>query len=200
MLILIGMQRHSDLAENIKKNVLGISNENTERIANDIENNIFLEIKPQLEEMQKNITDLTQETDETLSKEKVLNDIENPVETKPIVPIKVNPAGQNPILDAQHNLPEGEKKVMISSAAVPSRGPMLNNFKSNFGTNAIPSVAPVIPATPVKPVVPVTPVNLVTPVTPPSTNSGPIIRTSSNRYAPPAPKKYGTDPYREPAE
>jgi len=72
-------------------------------------------------------------------KDTILRDIENPAPIKPIV---VNPAGANPILDAQHNLPEGERRVEIgagkpatnsniSSSAVQSRGPLIGNLKAD---------------------------------------------------------------------
>ncbi len=71
-------------------------------------------------------------------KESILNDIENPTPVKPII---VNPAGINPLLDGQNNLPEGERKMPISSAAVLSRGPLVGNVK---GTPLAPVQGPII--------------------------------------------------------
>jgi hypothetical protein len=222
-LILIGIENYSDLEVNIQKNVVGIGSESIKNIANDIEKNIFYEIKPLLIEMEKANNEsedkVTSENEKNLDKGSVLNEIENPVPTKPIV---TNPAGKNIVLDAQHNLPAQEKKILISSAAVPSRGPILNNFKNSFAvppkipavpmppkistltpvtvpTIAIPSV-PKIVATPT--ISTVTPKPIAPPIQPiaqPVQTLKPI-QTPPQAPTPPAPTKYTVDPYREPLE
>ena len=126
-LILIGIENYSDLKTNIQKNVAGIGYENMMNMVSVIERNIFSEIKPLLEEIEKTNNEAQESEDKNLSKDEVLNDIENPVPAKPTVQ---NPAGKNVVLDAQHNLPEQEKKILIPSTAVPSRGPMLGNFRN----------------------------------------------------------------------
>jgi hypothetical protein len=202
-LILIGIENHSDLKTNIQKNVAGLSAENIAKITSDIEKDIFSEIKPLLEEIEKANNAPEAANEENLNKNDVLNEIENPAPMKPIVS---NPAGKNPILDAQHNLPEQEKKILISSAAVPSRGPLLNNIRTNF--NTVPA-APTQPTAPnqvtTKPVVPPTPPQPI--AQPPQPNPKPEQSTSPTQptkppqtNTPPAPTKYTTDPYREPLE
>jgi len=161
-LILIGVENYSDLRENIKKNIIGIGSESIENIANDIEKNIFSEIKPSLVEIEKANKEVgeenTNDIEKNLSKDNVLKEIENPVPTKPIVS---NPAGKNVVLDAQHNLPEQEKKILISSAAVPSRGPILGSVKSGFApapaAQTIPVPTPIPKATITPAVVPTNP-------------------------------------------
>ncbi|HAO64361.1 TPA: hypothetical protein DCQ44_00060 [Candidatus Taylorbacteria bacterium] len=132
VLVLVGIENCSDLTANIQKNVVGISSEISKTISDEIEKNIFVEIKALLDDLEAINNSSEKESAETLNKDGVLNDIENPIPTKPIIQPKINPAGTNPILDAQHNLPEGEKKILISSAAVPSRGPILNNVNMGF--------------------------------------------------------------------
>jgi hypothetical protein len=151
-------------------------------------------------------------------RETVLNDIENPPPTKPIV---LNPAGSNPILDAQHNLPEQEKKILISSAAVPSRGPMLGNFGTSFGTakatvppitvRLAPSTTPIVARPATSPIPPTPPISFIPPIQKQSTQptARPIIPPVTQPQkppqtppipAPPAPDKYKIDPYREATE
>lgn len=174
LLVLVGIENHSDFKTNIQKNVAGIGYENIGDIVKDIENGIFSEVRPLLDEIETANNAAGGDDEEDLNKDSVLHGIENPVPTKPFVQ---NPAGKNPILDAQHNLPEQERKILISSAAVPSRGPMLNNFKTGFG---------VAPASP--------------------TAAPAAVRLFSQPQQPPqmpkpsAPDKYTIDPYRELAE
>ena len=99
-----------------------------------------------------------------------------------------NPAGTNTILDAQHNLPEQEKKILISSAAVPSRGPLLGNFKA-----VTPNPTPTQPVSPI--IKPVTPINPISQSKQPEPYTKP-----PQAPIPPAPAKYTVDPYREPLE
>ena len=168
-LILAGIENYSGFTANVQKNVSGINGQTVFAVVADIEKNIFAEVKTDLLEVEKNNNGATEETikpEVHPDKETIIDAIENPTPVKPII---VNPAGVNPILDGQHNLPEGETKIekkpmTMSSSAVPSRGPMIGNFKSNF--NSAP-IAPII-----KPA-----------QTPPAS----------------APAKYTTDPYREPA-
>lgn len=83
-------------------------------------------------------------TEEHPNKETILNGIENPVPAKPTFQ---NPAGKNVVLDAQHNLPGQEKKILISSTSVPSRGPMLGGFRSPPASPAAQSnIQPIKPA------------------------------------------------------
>jgi len=176
-LILIGIENQSDLKENIQKNVLGISVESAGGIADDIEKNIFSEIKPFLDEIEKanNQADKIETPEIHPNKETILNDIENPTPVKPIIQ---NPAGKNPILDAQHNLPVGETRKLISSAAVPSRGPILSHFKTSFGTEPVAQVAPVAPIAPITPVAnPVIPA-MPKPIEQQPTHTNPIIITT----------------------
>lgn len=213
-LILIGMEKYSDLKNNIQQNVAGIGAEAIKTTADEIEKKIFSEIKPMLVEIDEAYNELEEEggDDENLSKDNVLNEIENPTPTKPIVS---NPAGKNVVLDAQHNLPEVEKKILISSAAVPSRGPILNNFKTSFATTQpVAPIAPVVPtaqvtpSAPTLPPMPVTPPIPTIPVTPPAqpiVQPAPEVKTVPIQPVPqtpppPAPKKYTVDPYREPLE
>jgi hypothetical protein len=114
-------------------------------------------------------------------KDVILDEIENPVPVKPIVQ---NPAGKNTILDAQHNLPEQAKKVLISSASVPSRGPILGTLKPNVVLPPTPSVSPAPQQNPVV-------AQPTQPQKPPQAPTPP---------APPAQDKYTVDPYREPLE
>lgn len=163
--ILVGIDRKDKFVD--KLTTFNIPQDIAKRIENEVEEKIFSKVKDSLEKVQSTATFTTPPEDHP-NKEKILSDIENPVPTKPIVQ---NPAGKNPILDAQHNLPEQEKKILIPSAAVPSRGPILNNFK--------------IPPIP-KPAQPVP-----QPIQPQKPPQAPI---------PPATTKYTTDPYREPLE
>jgi hypothetical protein len=197
LLILVGIENVSDLKINIQKNVAGINSANLGNIVGDIEKNIFSEIKPLLEEME---TKNNEAGEGELSKNNVLAGIESPIPTKPII---TNPAGKNPILDAQHNLPEQEKKILISSAAVPSRGPMLGNFKtaSIVQPTKPQPVAPMTTPKPISPPIPTQtqsislptqqPAQTVQPVQPPKPPQTPV---------PPSPSKYSVDPYREPTD
>lgn len=191
-LILMGIERYSDFRANIKENVAGVNIESVNNIADYIEKNIFSEIKLILVEMEKASNETkTVEENENLSKESVLHGIENPTPAKPIA---TSPVWKNPVLDAQHNLPEGEKKILISSAAVPSRGPILGNVGTGFVKTPIAPAKPYIPTAPVipKPIPPKPsqpPVQLISQVQkPPLTPPQPIQ---------PAPTKYKIDPYRE---
>jgi hypothetical protein len=231
-LIIIGIENYSDLRKNIRENVIEIDPGKIDGIASSIEKNIFFEIKPLLDEMEKTNEEAEKndgsENENNLNKDKVLNEIENPVPTKPRIS---NPAGVNIVLDAQHNLPEQEHKILISSTSVPSRGPILNNFKTNFtptptaptapkNTPSIPPIqqAPKPTVSPIRPQ-PIPP-KLVTPQTSPKPISQPVqpqpvapkpITPSTSPQPtqpqklpqtpiPPAPKKYTVDPYREPIE
>lgn len=128
--VLIGITKISDFPKQLTAS--GIPQDMTKKITNEVEEKIFNKVRASLEKVQSDMTSSGANNapesfmEESLNRENLLSDIENPVPTKPIV---LNPAGNNPILDAQHNLPEQEKKILISSAAVPSRGPMLGNFK-----------------------------------------------------------------------
>jgi len=189
-LVLVSMENYSDLKTNIEKNIPSIPHDTVLKIVDDIESQIFAGIKPLLIEIEKAYNEAEQEERGILSKEDILGGIENPAPAKPTV---TNPAGKNPVLDAQHNLPEGEKKVLISSAAVPSRGPMLGNFKTVSGmspaqTTPAPQIIP-----PIQPK-PTTPTPFVQPQISPRSPQVPI------PPLPKAPDKYTTDPYREPAE
>ena len=125
----------------------------------------------------------------------IIDEIENPTPARPSFskPFVSNPAGQNVVLDAQHNLPEQEKKVLISSAAVPSRGPLIGSVKSTF--NPTPTVPPISQP---KPAAPVQTYPFST--TPQPTQTPKIVLTQPKAPIPPAPEKYSVDPYREAAE
>lgn len=215
MLVLIGIENYVDLGANIQKNIRGASYDTTVSIVRNINTEIFSEVKSILVEIEKANKEAVEIADKSLSKEEVLNDIENPVPAKPAFskPPIVNPAGKNPILDAQHNLPEGEKRPLISSAAVPSRGPMLSNFKNNFNAQPIipKTVTQTPPATQPKPIVTPKPLTLPTqtqtyPFSQPQQSQRPKPSQAtqpqklSQTPIPPAPEKYTVDPYREPAE
>lgn len=120
LLVLVGIENYTDLKVNIQKNIPNLEHSKTIKIVSYIEENIFLEVKPILVELEK------RNSVSSIDKSSILHEIENPIPTKPIVP---NPIGNNVVLDAQHNLPEQEKKILISSGAVPSKGPMLGNVK-----------------------------------------------------------------------
>ena len=149
-LILSGIENYSDFATNIKTNVVDVNPPLLSAVQTDVEKNIFAIVKFDLLDVEK-ANNSTETEQEHPNKDTILHGIENPAPVKPVI---VNPAGVNPILDAQHNLPEGEKWVEIgsgkpvassniSSSAVPSRGPMLGNFKSNFNSaTPMPTVKP----------------------------------------------------------
>lgn len=150
-LVLAGIENYSDFTMNLRKNVVGVGYETILNTTNDIEKMIFSAVKSELIETEKINNEFEGKVGEDLSRDKVLNDIENPVPAKPTVQ---NPAGKNVVLDAQHNLPEQEKKILIPSTAVPSRGPMLGNFRNPPTT---PTAQPIKPAQTTKSPYPVDP-------------------------------------------
>jgi hypothetical protein len=197
LLVILEIKKFETLEQTfLQKTSVGISN--LKNICNDIAQNII------------NPLEAEKISAKNQDKEKILNEIENPVPTKPIVQ---NPAGNNPVLDAQHNLPEQEKKILISSAAVPSRGPILGNIKPSFAS--IPTTIPVAQVTPPAPEKPVTPTiqpvqplpsqpisqpQQTTPPEPAQPQQPSQPQKPSQAPVPPAPDKYKVDPYREPAE
>jgi hypothetical protein len=215
--VLVGATKTANFINNITER-LNIAEDVTRKIVDEIDKKLFSKIRASLEKVQSEEikTEVTipvtptSKPEEVIDKNDVLAEIENPVPTKPIVS---NPARKNVILDAQHNLPEQEKKILISSAAVPSRGPIMNNFKNSFGATSTVPVAPTIP-TPI----PVTPTMPAIPKISTSIPSTPTIPAAPKPIAqptqpqpiqspkppqapiPPAPSKYTVDPYREPLE
>lgn len=201
LLVILGINK-SDTLEQTLLQKISVDKQNLKKICDEIVQRIILPLaNEQIAEIHPD-------------KETILNEIENPAPVKPIIQ---NPAGKNPILDAQHNLPVGEPKKLISSAAVPSRGPMLSNVKTGFTatpitpkpvpveqpkpvTQTIPNVIPTAPVAPItpKPVTPQPfsepqqPVQTVQPVQSPKPPQAPL-----SVPQPPAPDKYTIDPYRE---
>ena len=210
--VLIGITPIKDFSSKLIA-YLSITVDAANKIASEIDQQFFSKVRISLEKAQSKTMLETHE-----SKDTILHDIENPAPVKPIVS---NPAGKNPILDAQHNLPEQARKTLISSAAVPSRGPILNSLNTGLGAIQAKPTTPSIPAIPPSPMVPkpITPEVLITqpiskpmppqptvptvPVAPviPQTPPQPIQPPKpAETPVPPAPNKYTTDPYREPLE
>lgn len=208
-LTLVGITKKTEFLNKIIS--FGINQNIAKKIESEVEEKIFNKVKESLNKLQNiqiNIgpeapkIEVAEQPMVTESKDEVLKGIENPTPTKPIVqaPVKQNPIGNNPILDAQHNLPAQEKKILISSSAVPSRGPILGNFKPIFSpTTNTPEKTPVAPvsATPVAQVAPIA--STPKPIQP---TTSPTIQPQKPAQTPipPAPQKYSVDPYREPTE
>lgn len=179
--ILVGFTKLTALQDKLMS--FGLPENTVKKISSEVEEKIFSKVKDSLEKVQSSMTSETV-TETHPDKDTILKDIENPA---PVTPVISNPAGKNPILDAQHNLPVGEPKKLISSAAVPSRGPILNSVNTSF---AVPKATPTttIPEES-KPLI--TPITTTQPIVPQKPPQEPI---------PPAPSKYSVDPYREPIE
>ena len=140
-LTIIGLTNYSDFKTNVQKNLPGVSTETVAAVVVEIDKEIFSEIKSDLLKLNAEIANekVTEKKEETLSKESVLNEIENPTPARPSF------SKPNIVLDAQHNLPAQENKVLLSSAAVMSRGPMIGNVKNGFGAQPNP-IKPIAPA------------------------------------------------------
>jgi hypothetical protein len=167
---------------------LSIPNDSARKIADEIDGQLFSKVRISLEKLQSTAASAQQTATPTLEKtktpeiqpdkEKVLPKTENSAPAKPAIQ---NPAGKNPVLDAQRNLPEQEKKILIPKVAVPSRGPLLGNIETSF-------------AEPPK-MTPVPTQSTSQPSKPPQAPQPPVVPQT-----PKAPAKYTVDPYREPLE
>ncbi len=199
--VLVGLSKKSDLTNRVA--AIGIQQNIVGNIVKAIDEIIFSKVRISLEKIQSTIsndakvatalptTSTPSHEEENINMNDVLAEIENPTPTKPAVQ---NPIGKNVILDAQHNLPEQEKKVLIGSSAVPSRGPMLGNFKVQPISRPIQPVSQSI-----QPIIPVTPPLQPTPQ-PVQAPKAPQAPSAPAPSVPKAPSKYTVDPYREPLE
>lgn len=127
VLVLLGLEPISDFIKNVSKQ-LSIDTEKAAKIAQDADNLIFKNIRASLQKLnqqegkQSEIVGVAN-APEVLSREQVLDGIENPVRTKPTPSITFNQTQVIPESSASNNLPmvEPENDIAISKVSLPQK-------------------------------------------------------------------------------